>query len=193
MSLRRFWVALAITSLPFYAWGAVSDAAVGPAGLPVSALMFVCPAIAAMVACGGVREPLTALARRPTALPLLGALVIPPAAIATASDGLPLGPELGTSAALYLVAAAFEEIGWSVVLAPVLLRRHSPVSTGLLIGVAWALWHVIPYVQAGYSIPTSWRSAGSPWRCGWRWCCSWSRRARRRTRQAGSVRHRSWR
>lgn len=153
VSLRRFWVALAITSLPFYAWGAVSDAAVGPAGLPVSALMFVCPALAAVAACGGVREPLTALARRPTALPLLGALVIPLAAIAAASGGLPLGPDLGTSAGLYLVAAAFEEIGWSAVLAPALLRRHSPVSTGLLIGAAWALWHVIPYVQAGYSIP----------------------------------------
>lgn len=149
VSLRRFWATLAITSLPFYAWGSLSDATVGPAGLPVSALMFLCPALAA-VAAGGPRAPLTVLIRRPRTLPLAAALVAPPVAIGVASGGLPAGPAIATSAALYLVAATFEELGWSAVLTPALLRCHGPVTTGLLIGAAWAVWHVIPYLQAGY-------------------------------------------
>ncbi|TWS19215.1 CPBP family intramembrane metalloprotease [Tsukamurella asaccharolytica] len=153
ISLRRFWATLAITSLPFYLWGALSDASVGPTGLPMSALMFLCPAVAAVVAAGGVRAPVAALVRRPRgATTVVGALTIPPVAIGIASGGLPVESSLATSAALYLMAAAFEELGWSAVLAPALLRRHRPVATGLLIGAAWALWHVIPYLQAGYSI-----------------------------------------
>ncbi len=152
ISLRRFWATLAITSLPFYIWGALSDASVGPAGLPVSALMPLCPALAAVTAAGGVQAPLAALVQRPRVPAVVGALTIPSVAIGVASGGLPITPSLATSAVLYLMAAAFEELGWSAVLTPALLHRHRSVATGLLIGAAWALWHVIPYLQAGYSV-----------------------------------------
>ncbi|WP_168700602.1 hypothetical protein [Gordonia paraffinivorans] len=33
---------------------------------------------------------------------------------------------------------------------PFLLRRHSAVTTGVVVGTVWALWHLIPYMQGGH-------------------------------------------
>lgn len=37
-----------------------------------------------------------------------------------------------------------EEIGWMGFVAPKLMRRYSSLQTGLIIGVLWGLWHILP-------------------------------------------------
>jgi membrane protease YdiL (CAAX protease family) len=41
-----------------------------------------------------------------------------------------------------LVAGAFEEIGWTGFATPQLLKRHTPLAAGLLLGLIWASWHL---------------------------------------------------
>jgi membrane protease YdiL (CAAX protease family) len=43
-----------------------------------------------------------------------------------------------------LVGSFFEEIGWTGFATPRLMRRFSPVATGLVLGVILALWHALP-------------------------------------------------
>jgi membrane protease YdiL (CAAX protease family) len=45
--------------------------------------------------------------------------------------------------ALGLIAGGFEEIGWTGFAAPRLLEGRRPFVAGLLIGLAWALWHAL--------------------------------------------------
>jgi uncharacterized protein len=42
-----------------------------------------------------------------------------------------------------LVAGMCEEIGWTGFATPRLLRRHSVLTAGLLLGLPWAIWHVL--------------------------------------------------
>jgi membrane protease YdiL (CAAX protease family) len=45
-----------------------------------------------------------------------------------------------------LVAGIFEELGWTGFAIPELRRRHSILTTGLIVGVLWGAWHVLVYV-----------------------------------------------
>ncbi|MBI5301955.1 MAG: CPBP family intramembrane metalloprotease [Chloroflexi bacterium] len=42
-----------------------------------------------------------------------------------------------------LLAGGFEEIGWTGFAAPRLLKRHNALKAGFILGVAWALWHML--------------------------------------------------
>ncbi|HXV14567.1 MAG TPA: CPBP family intramembrane glutamic endopeptidase, partial [Candidatus Krumholzibacteria bacterium] len=41
-------------------------------------------------------------------------------------------------------AGVFEEVGWTGFAIPRLRRRHGVLATGLMVGFAWAVWHVLP-------------------------------------------------
>lgn len=43
-----------------------------------------------------------------------------------------------------LGAGIFEEIGWTGFAIPRLRQRYSILSTGLIVGVMWAVWHLLP-------------------------------------------------
>jgi len=43
-----------------------------------------------------------------------------------------------------LSAGIFEELGWTGFATPTLLRRHSPLATGFILGFLWGVWHVLP-------------------------------------------------
>jgi uncharacterized protein len=45
-----------------------------------------------------------------------------------------------------VVVGILEEIGWTGFATPILLRRHTILATGLMIGVLWGAWHVIGQV-----------------------------------------------
>ncbi|MEO7255342.1 MAG: CPBP family intramembrane glutamic endopeptidase [Casimicrobium sp.] len=45
--------------------------------------------------------------------------------------------------AIGLVAGTFEEIGWTGFATPRLLERWRALSAGLMLGLVWALWHVL--------------------------------------------------
>ena len=48
--------------------------------------------------------------------------------------------------AVALSAGIFEEIGWTGFAIPQLLRRHSVLVTGLIMGTAWNAWHLLTNV-----------------------------------------------
>jgi len=51
----------------------------------------------------------------------------------------------------FLVAAACEELGWSGYVLEPLQARGSARRAALVIGGVWAVWHVVPLIQAGRS------------------------------------------
>lgn len=159
--LGRFWTVLVLATIPFYAGAALCGGSLTVAGadLPISAMMFVCPAAAALFAVGIKgwgslwRFMVTPVRLRWVLLAVVG----PPLAVLaplSISGHAPLNVMPGALVAalgMYLLAAIFEELGWTGVLTRTLLLRYDAIVVGAVVGVAWALWHMVPYLQGGYT------------------------------------------
>ena len=50
-----------------------------------------------------------------------------------------------------LAAGFFEELGWIGFAIPRLRQRYSVLATGLIAGLLWAVWHVLPVMWVGYA------------------------------------------
>jgi membrane protease YdiL (CAAX protease family) len=157
-------------STPFWVLGRASARQLLP-GLPLSALMAVCPLTAAALLTHRRqgREGVTALLGRavdmeriPSPAWYLPALLLNPAVVAAVYrwqrlGGVPAPPfeasvaKVGALALVFLVAAVGEEAGWSGYALDPLLRRWGPLGAGLALGALGAAWHLIPYLQAGRS------------------------------------------
>lgn len=139
--------------------------------LPASALMFVCPFLAAglltwregggpglrrwlgKAAGGGKIRPASGLA--------LILLVVPGVYTASyllmrlAGVSLPaaeITPGLAAlNLALFFPAALAEELGWMGYALEPLQQRRGVLRAGLILGIVWALWHLIPHRQQGFS------------------------------------------
>ncbi|MCD2118695.1 MULTISPECIES: hypothetical protein [Rhodococcus] len=111
--LLRSWVVFAINTVPFYLWGALTDGEFDITGarLPVSALMFVCPALAALAAGGGRESARRRMCTLPRALWLIVALFVSAALVLVASIVVAGTGPSGISVSL--VAAVCEELGWT--------------------------------------------------------------------------------
>ena len=48
--------------------------------------------------------------------------------------------------AVGLSAGVFEELGWTGFAIPTLRRRHGVLATGLIVGIWWSAWHLLPNV-----------------------------------------------
>jgi uncharacterized protein len=46
--------------------------------------------------------------------------------------------------AVAVAAGTFEELGWTGFATPELIRRHGVFTTGLMVGVPWGVWHLLP-------------------------------------------------
>ena len=174
---RAFCTFLAILialSIPFWLGGMVFDRflpASMQVNLPFSALMTFCPAIAAaiMVWRRDGWSGVTALLARTFDIGrirsvgwLAAAIVLMPAVLGAAflimqRMGMPLGqadPIQWTSLpllfALFFVGAAGEELGWQGYAFELLGNGESILGAALTLGLVWAAWHVIPYVQMGH-------------------------------------------
>ena len=53
-------------------------------------------------------------------------------------------PILITGLTVGLAAGVFEEAGWTGFAIPTVLKRHSLLATGLIVGVWWSAWHLLP-------------------------------------------------
>lgn len=61
--------------------------------------------------------------------------------------------------AVFVVAAIGEEAGWQGYAAPLLQSKHSALMASLILGLVWAIWHIIPFLQAGQTLSWIW------WQC----------------------------
>lgn len=65
-------------------------------------------------------------------------------------------PQIAFGEVLFFFAAFFigaigEEAGWQGYAYPALRSRRSAITSAVILGLIWALWHVIPFIQLGRS------------------------------------------
>jgi uncharacterized protein len=166
-SPRAFVLLVFGLSAPFWLMGAVTRSQLLP-GLPVSALAAACPLLAAAILVGregGTTRVVALLMRsfdygrirsKVWYAPIV--LLTPMTAVSAYGvmrlRGEPLPrPGVSLSEALVLlltffVGALAEELGWSGYLIDPLQDRWDALRASLLLGLVWALWHLVPLMQA---------------------------------------------
>ncbi|HTW33966.1 MAG TPA: CPBP family glutamic-type intramembrane protease [Rhizomicrobium sp.] len=160
----RFFVLAFLLAFPFWILGAQSGGMLLP-GLPIAALMAICPGLAALLLVyreeGGVRAFLSgslgvARPRRWLVVALLlslavGAVTFAVLHAAQGANFTVVPPfKFAAMAAAFLVAAWCEELGWSGYATDPLQARWGTLAAALVIGMVWAGWHFVPLVQAGH-------------------------------------------
>ena len=174
-SIRRsaliFFGLVFALSIPFWAAGALMTGQLLPA-LPISALGFICPSVAAAILVyrangwAGVSALLKRsfdfkrIGRKAWLLPLvfLQPVIMALSFIVMRLTGVsvPL-PQFSVWSALalfviFFIAGLGEELGWSGYVTDPLQDRLGALWASLLLGVVWAVWHYIPLLQ----VPRSW-------------------------------------
>jgi membrane protease YdiL (CAAX protease family) len=156
-----------VLSVPFLVIGAVTGLQLLP-GIPVAALAFVCPGLAAVILvyresrAAGVKALLRRSFdnRRITSnfwyLPIV--LLMPIVSVLSfgvqrligvpvPSPQIAMAPTLGLLLVCF-VAALGEELGWSGYALEPLQDRYGALWASLILGLVWAVWHLVPLVQA---------------------------------------------
>lgn len=173
----HFFLLVFALSLPFWLLGAVTELQLLP-GLPMSALALLCPVTAAAIlvhredGTAGVIRLLkrTFDAQRisakkwyaPILLLMPGVMVLSYGVMRVIGMSLP-PPQFSALAAAglfltFFVGGVGEELGWSGYILDRLQRRSTALQAGVLLGLAWAAWHIIPLGQAQRS---------------WTWIAGW--------------------
>jgi membrane protease YdiL (CAAX protease family) len=163
----RFFLLVFALSIPFWLVGAATGLQLLP-GLPVAALMFICPAAAALICVYKESKAagVTQLLKRsfdfkrirpkiwylPITLLMPGIMVLSYGLMRVMGVPLP-APQFTGSAALVMLLAFFvsalgEELGWSAYALDPWQRRWNALGAGILLGLVWAAWHVVPFLQA---------------------------------------------
>ncbi len=164
--LKFFWLVFAL-SIPFWLVGAATGLQLLP-GLPVAALMFVCPVAAALILVYGENKTagVIALLKRSFDFERIRAkawyapvLLLMPAVMVLSYGlmrltGVPLpAPQFPVVPAIamflaFFIAALGEELGWSGYVTDPMQERWGALEAGVLLGLVWAAWHIIPLMQA---------------------------------------------
>lgn len=162
-----FFLLVFALSSPFWVVGAVSGLQLLP-GLPVSSAVVVCPALAALILV--YRESGTAgmagllkrsfdyerIKTKVWYVPILlfwpGAMVLMYALLRLIGSPVP-APEFPILAAMVGSLVAFiaglgEELGWSGYAIDRMQERSNALQASILLGLAWAAWHLVLLVQA---------------------------------------------
>ncbi len=161
----KFFLLVFAASIPFWLAGVITDLQLMP-GLPVSALMALCPAAAGLILArreGGAAGMAELLRRsvdfqRIRAKSWYAPILLLMAGVNLAVYGLmrwmdmPLAaPQILVPAALlmfvaFLLGALRKELGWSGYITDPMQQRWNALQTGLLLGLVAILWHLVPLV-----------------------------------------------
>jgi len=166
----KFFLLVFALSTPFWLLGAVTGRQLLP-GLPVSALMAICPAMAALILVhrenktAGVTELLkrsfdykrirTKAWYAPILLLMPGVMVLSYGVMRWMDLPFPT-PRIPVLAGLvmflmflvFFIGALGEELGWSGYAIDPMQARWNALQASILLGLVWAAWHIIPYRQA---------------------------------------------
>lgn len=173
LAVHRFATLVLALSAPFWVLDAVLASASDqlPIALPLSALAAVTPMVAAWILTardeGGAavrawlgraadlgHAPLAWLAVAVVGWPAVLAL----AAVVQLWTGVDLPPiraELGTVAVMAVVFGVggfTEELGWQGYAWPRMVGSRDERAVAFELGVFWAVWHIVPYVQTGHDV-----------------------------------------
>ncbi|WP_309644349.1 type II CAAX endopeptidase family protein [Phenylobacterium sp.] len=172
-SPAEFLKLLVLLSIPFWIAGYVVDrylASASPINLPFSALMAINPLIVAFYLArresgrdASVRllrsvfdwrkiSPTVWLAPILLTMPLvsLGSYGLMQAAGAALPEPDFPWRLMPIFVPVFLLFAFAEEVGWQGYLMAPLQARWGALVGGVIVGLAWAVWHLIPYAQAGH-------------------------------------------
>ncbi|MFT3947770.1 MAG: CPBP family intramembrane metalloprotease [Agriterribacter sp.] len=159
----KYFLLVVLVSLPFFVLGAFIGSIKGLlVKLPISALMFICPAFALLLFDkASFKENFVNIfdfKKINNVVWVLAAILLLPVLMFStflvmkfAGVFLP-GFELNLSDTvilftLFFIASALEELGWTGYLTRQLLTNTTILKTGIFIGLLWATWHIIPYFQ----------------------------------------------
>lgn len=160
-----------LLSVPFYVLGAAGGRLPIATFLPMSAIMAFVPMIVALALVyreNGANAARLFLGRAfdyrsikgvgwiLAALLMMPLVFVLEYGVLRLSGAAPLGAPFPIATILafvvmFFVGAVGEELGWQGYAFPGLRERRSALEAGLILGVIWALWHVIPYAQMGRS------------------------------------------
>ncbi len=162
----KFFLLVFALSIPFGLIGTVTQLHLLP-GLPVSALMVFCPATAASILVfretktSGVKELLKRsfdykrirakvwYAPMVLLMPGVSALVYGLMRLMGLPLPTPQFPVLEAVAMLFafFIGALGEELGWSGYAIDPMQERLNALQAGILLGLIWAVWHMVPLIQ----------------------------------------------
>jgi len=166
----KFFLLVLLLSIPFWILGAMAGdlTKILPIKLPISALMTFCPLLAATILVykerelQGVKELLklsfdcTKIKNKKWYIPIV--FIMPVIAVLSywymKMTGAML-PEQQTpllfafiSFFIFLIAAIGEEVGWLGYAIDPMQNKWGALKASIILGLVWAIWHIIPYNQA---------------------------------------------
>jgi uncharacterized protein len=179
-----FFLLVFALSVPFWVLGAIAPdfTKIFPINLPISALMTFCPLMAAVILVyrerkrQGIKDLLSRafdfkrIKDKKWCLPVV--FLMPVIAVLsyfyTKLTGVII-PETLTSVlsiflffGIYFIGAIGEEIGWSGYAIDPLQNRFGALKASIVLGVIWAIWHIIPWSQTHQTpVWIIWQSAST--------------------------------
>ena len=167
-SIIKYFMLVILLSIPFWVLGAFIDLTKYiPIQLPISALMFLCPILAAIILTSknGKKGDLKLLLNRIwdfdkiknkwwllVAILLIPSLMFLPYLIMLFFNNNLPKPEIKLSTAVIFVFIFFigsigEEVGWTGFVTDPMQQRFGALKASFILGTIWAVWHIIPYIQ----------------------------------------------
>lgn len=169
MKSFTFLLLVLALSIPFWILGAIAPdfTKIFPIKLPISALMTFCPLIAAVIlvykerGSQGAKDLLSQafdfkkIKDKQWYLPivcLMPAIAVLSYFYAKFTGALILEPQTPALSIfiffiVYFIGAIGEEIGWSGYAIDPLQNRFGALKASVILGVIWAIWHIIPWSQ----------------------------------------------
>ncbi|WP_445245048.1 CPBP family intramembrane glutamic endopeptidase [Microcoleus sp. OTE_8_concoct_300] len=169
----KFFLLVLLLSIPFWILGAMAGdlTKILPIKLPISALTTFCPLLAATILVykqremQGVKELLKLsfdfkkIKNKKWYIPIV--FVMPVIAVLSywymkmtgATLPEPQTPLLFAfiSFFIFLIAAIGEEVGWSGYAIDPMQNKWGALKASIILGLVWAIWHIIPYSQAHHT------------------------------------------
>ena len=177
----KFFLLVLVLSIPFWLVGFLDLPKILP-NLPVSAMMFVCPMVAALILVHQENKPngMKDLLKRafdfkriknkiwyaPIVLLMPAVMILSYGMMRLLEMPLP-EPHIPFKAIpifflMFFISAIAEEIGWTGYITDPLQDRWGALVASVILGTVWAVWHIIPWFQ-GHPNPewVAWHGAAT--------------------------------